>query len=836
MTTDVPIGELYLGRNAKDEPTFYEASNLTTHGVIVGMTGSGKTGLGMIMLEEALLADIPTLIIDPKGDMGNLLLTFPNLAAADFAPWVGEDGDAAATAELWKSGLARSGIEPGRIGQLRSKVEMTIYTPGSTAGVPLNVIGSMAAPDAGAAEDLAGFDESKHDEIEGLVSSLLGLVGIDSDPLSGREHILLANIIDHHWSLGTSVSVESLIQNVMQPPFRKLGVMQLDTLFPEADRMKLAMKLNGLAASPAFAAWSQGVPLDIDALLFQPNGDPRAAVVNIHHLSDDERQFVVTLLLSKVVTWMRSQPGSDGLRVLIYMDEVFGFVPPTAMPPSKKPILTILKQARAFGVGMVLSTQNPVDIDYKALSNAGTWMIGRLQTERDKARLLEGMERSDGGVDIKELDAAISSLDKREFILHSTRGMPQQFSTRWAMSYLAGPLTRAQIGELTKAAASAPASTRSSVRPAAAESQSADNEPPVAPPVAAEPELADNESRVAPPVASGVDVLYVRADAPWADDVGMASGGSRLAAGLAVRMHLLYDETKADLRHEVEWEAIVRIDGSRVDPDDAVAVDFDDRDFLSEPAGQPIYVLPDTAINKSTFFTQAKKAFKDHLYRSESLRLFHNPDLKAFSRVGEDEASFKARCEDLADDRADEQLDKLRDALVKKQDRAEGELAKLEDRIRELDYAADSSRNEAWAGAALDVLGGLLGGRRRSRSTGRSILRPEGDGQSRATLGDCPESLQRQTRRSERTTRGSRRRHEPDRLRVARKSAHHRGLRRPPRKDRHLGRRHHPDLDPPLARTPARVVTPRATSLSVGHISHGIGWPKPSPPTHPATQ
>ena len=713
-TTDVPDGGLYLGRDSRDEPTFYDASNLTTHGVIVGMTGSGKTGLGMIMLEEALLADIPTLIIDPKGDMGNLLLTFPDLAPSDFEPWVGDDGDAAGTAELWKSGLARSGIAPSRIGQLRSKCDMTIYTPGSSAGVALNMIGSMEAPDASCAEDIAAFEESKHDEIEGLVSSLLGLVGVNSDPLSGRDHILLTNIIDHFWSRGLPVSIESLIQNVIQPPFRKLGVMQLDTLFPKRDRMKLAMKLNGLAASPAFEAWSQGAPLDIDTMLFQANGDPRAAVVNIHHLSDEERQFVVTLLLSKVVTWMRGQPGSDGLRVLIYMDEVFGFVPPTAMPPSKKPILTILKQARAFGVGMVLSTQNPVDIDYKAISNAGTWMIGRLQTERDKARLLEGMQRSDGAVDIKALDATISSLDTREFVLHSTRSTPRQFSTRWAMSYLAGPLTRAQIVRLSKASkdvAGPEATTSNAPAPAAAA---------LAP---VEPELADNESPVAPAIASGIDVRYLRADARWADEAGFDASGTRLVPAVAVRMRLLYDETKADLRHEVDWEGIVRIDGSRVDPNNALAVDYDDRDFATEPAGEQIYVLPDAAVDKSAFFTQAKQAFKDHLYRSKSLQLFHNVDLKAFSRVGEDEQVFKHRCEDIADDLADEQMDKLRDALVKKEGRLDSDLAKLEDRIRELEYDRESTRNEAWAGAAMDILGGLLGGRRRSRSTGRSILR-----------------------------------------------------------------------------------------------------------------
>jgi len=717
MTIDVPEGEMYLGVNDDKEPTLYETSNLTTHGVIVGMTGSGKTGLGMVMLEEALLSGVPTLIIDPKGDMGNLLLTFPDLAATDFAPWVPDGDDPAATADLWRNGLDRSGIGPERIAALRNTCDMTIYTPGSSAGVPLNVIGSMDAPAANDAEDENAFEESKNDEIEGLVSSLLGLVGVTSDPLSGREHILMANIVDHFWSRGLSLSIESLIENVMQPPFRKLGVMQLDTLFPDADRMKLAMKLNGLAASPAFAAWSEGVPLDIDAMLFQPNGDPRAAVVNIHHLSDQERQFVVTLLLSKVVTWMRGQQGSDDLRVLIYMDEVFGFVPPTAMPPSKKPILTILKQARAFGVGLVLSTQNPVDMDYKAISNAGTWMIGRLQTERDKARLLDGMERSDGSVDIKDLDATISSLDKREFVLHSTRGVPQEFSTRWAMSYLAGPLTRSQIGDLTSdvhVPESAPATASASSAPAAAAVASAPTEP----------ELAADETSIAPAVADGIDVRYVRSAAPWADDVGMSPGGTRLVPALAVRMHLLFDETKAKLRHEVEWEGIVRIEDQRVDPDDATEVDFDDRDFDREaPAGIP-YRLPDAPIDKSPFFTKTKTAFKDHLYRNESLQLFANPELKLYSRPGEDEQAFKHRCEDEADERADADVEKLRDALLKKEDKLAGALAKLEDRIREIEFEKESSRNNAIAGAALDVLGGLLGGRRRSRSSmGRSVLR-----------------------------------------------------------------------------------------------------------------
>ena len=712
MAIDTPAGHFYLGSEPEtDQPLFLESSDLTTHGVIVGMTGSGKTGLGVVLLEEALQSGVPTLIIDPKGDMGNLMLTFPNLLPTDFMPWISEseaNGDVAQAAfdkaSLWKSGLERSGIEPTRIQKLRDTAEFSIYTPGSTAGIPLNIIGSLNAPADGTDA------ETLQDEIEGFASSLLALVGIDADPLSSREHILLSNIISWYWTQGKGLDLGMLIGLVQQPPMRKLGVIDLDTFFPPADRVKLAMKLNGLAASPSFASWSEGPELDIQQLLYGDSGKPQAAIVSLAHLSDEERQFVVTLLLSKMVTWMRAQPGTSDLRALIYMDEVFGYVPPIGAPPSKKPILTILKQARAFGVGLVLSTQNPVDIDYKALSNAGTWMIGRLQTDRDKQRLLDGMGASDGSVDVGAIGDTISALDKRQFVLHSTRASkPRVFGTRWAMSYLPGPLTRDQINQLTT-----PERRQAAAGKVAAQSASADSTKPAA--------LADNESAVAPQTADSVSVRYLDPAVAYATQVNASPTGKRLHAGLAVRVEMLFDDTKSKLRHEAEWEAIVTPLDGPLDPDDAIIVDYDDRDLRREEPTDAVYVLPDAKIKNKTYFKSAQSAIKDHLYRNEELELFHNPALKIYSRIGESRQDFQTRCEREADNRADADADKLRKVLARKIERVNAAIQKSEDKIREIEFDAASRKSEQRTSQVLDIAGGLLGGLLGGRRSTRSII------------------------------------------------------------------------------------------------------------------
>ena len=692
----------------------YDPSDLTTHGVIVGMTGSGKTGLGVILLEEALSQGLPALIIDPKGDMGNLYLLFPEFLGSDFEPWVSSDEArregmstaelATKTSELWKKGI--SGWDPGleAIRKLKEQVDCTIYTPGSQAGVPVNVVGSLAAPDLDWSRDA----EVGRDEIEGFVSGLLRLADIEADPLSSREHILLANIIENSWSAGQDLDMASLIGQVQDPPLRKLGVFEIDRFFPPKERTELAMRLNGLVASPSFSSWAEGAPLDIDAMLYQPDGSPRAAIIYLAHLSDQERQFVVTMLLSKVVTWMRGLSGATDLRALIYMDEVFGFVPPTANPPSKKPILTILKQARAYGVGMVLSTQNPVDLDYKAMSNAGTWMVGRLQTERDKARILEALESAAGGRDMKAIDEMISGLAKRQFLLHNTRdNEPSVFSTRWAMSYLRGPLTRDEVQELT-----VDAPERTMVATAATEQEKSE-----AP--------AEDETPVAPEVAPRIPVYYLDPAAPWAAEVGANPAGSRFEAMVAARVQLVYDETRAKLRHEQEWEAIFSPLGERLDAAAAIVVDYDERDFRSEAAEPGNYALVEAPIDKASFWTSFSTELKDYLYRNATVEIFTNPQLKLYSRVGESEDNFQKRCDQAAEAAADAEIAKVRKRLDAKVDRAKDQLATAHRRMEELDVDVDTRKRDELLSGASDVLGMLLGGRRSRSLSGASRRRSQ---------------------------------------------------------------------------------------------------------------
>ena len=719
---EIEPGHFYLGglldeSGTRAEALTYEAADLTTHGVIVGMTGSGKTGLGIDLLEEALLSGIPALIIDPKGDMANLLLNFPDLAPSDFRPWIDEstarrqsvtpDELAAQVAGQWKDGLASWDIDQARMRQLADKAVLTVYTPGSTSGTSLNVLGSLTAP--GLIDT-----EAIRDEIEGFVSSILVLAGIKSDPISGPEHILLATIIETAWSQKQDLDLASLIVQVQQPPFRKLGVFELDAFIPPGDRTDLALKLNGLVASPSFAAWREGQPLDIGVLLghgTEASGKTHGAIFYLAHLSEPERQFFVTLLLSKLVTYMRSQQGSSDLRALVYMDEVAGFCPPTAEPPSKKPILTLAKQARAFGYGMILTTQNPMDFDYKVMSNAGTWMIGRLQTERDKARILEGMQSASGGIDLADLDKSISGLDKRQFLLHMSRGNPPVvFTTRWAMSYLAGPLTKDQLDDLPGAPvpdpvmSPAPASETSeptSSVPAGAEQAS----PPAAP---------SHPETIAPAVAGGIPALFLDPAAPWGEKIGVVPGSTRLRPVVAATVNLLYDDAPARLDHREVFETILTAPGEPLSDTNVVAIDHDDRDYRTDLAGDFQFDLPSTAgVGKTKFWTGLRTDLTDYLVAGRPLRVWKNPGLKLYSRVGERESDFRARCIEVANEQSDRAIARLRDKYRVKIEGVRDQLAVADRRIADLDADIDARRQGEVLSGAGDFLGAILGARRR---------------------------------------------------------------------------------------------------------------------------
>ncbi len=716
------MAELFLGGNVDPathdrtgDEVRIDTDTFTTHGVIVGMTGSGKTGLGVVLIEEVLTAGLPALLIDPKGDLTNLCLTFPGLQPADFRPWIDEaqanaagvtpDEFAQQQAELWTKGLLGWGFTTQNLANLRNTTDFTIYTPGSQSGVPVNIVGSLQVPPDMSDAEIVG------DEIEGYVSGLLGLVGIAADPLSSREHILLSNLINHSWSEGRALDLPTLVGLVGNPPIRKLGVFELDQFFPPADRMQLAMKLNGLLASPSFAAWAQGPTLDIQSMLYTSDGKPRCAIVTTAHLSDEERQFVTSLMLSKLVTWMRRQSGTTDLRALLYMDEVAGYLPPTANPPTKKPIMTLMKQARAFGVGVVLSTQNPVDVDYKALSNAGTWMIGRLQTDRDKQRLIDGLSTAGGGVDVAQVDNTISGLGKREFVLRRAgKDTTEVFTTRWAMSYLRGPLTRDQIGELM-------ATEREHA--ATASAAGTENGGTATPEETTTTEVADDETSVRPEVADGTPVRWVDVAAPWLSEAGGDPTGTRFDASIVARVQLRYDETKAGLVHDEEYECVITPLGETVDVGKAIAVDYDDRDLGStEPQGA-VYRMSDAKLTDKTFFSGIERNLKDHLARNLTVDIPVNSGLKLYGRPGEAAEAFELRCARAADEAADAEIAALRDKYETKVTRLRDQIEAASDRVDVLEEQASSKRNSELLSTAGSILGGLLGGKSRGGLLGK---------------------------------------------------------------------------------------------------------------------
>jgi hypothetical protein len=729
-----------------DRLLMYDARDLTTHAVCVGMTGSGKTGLCIDLLEEAAIDGVPAIIIDPKGDMTNLLLSFPDLRPEDFRPWINADDArrkglseasfAAQQAEMWRNGLADWGQEGDRIRMLREAADVTIYTPGSDAGVPVSILQSFAAPPL----DWDTNAELLRERIQGAVSALLGLIGVDADPVQSREHILLSSLFEHFWRQGEDLDLPRLILSIQKPPIRQLGVFDIDTFFPQEDRFGLAMRINNIIAAPSFASWLQGQPMDVAGFLSTPSGKPRHAIFYIAHLSDAERMFFVTMLLNQVITWMRAQPGTTSLRALLYMDEIFGFFPPVANPPSKQPMLTMLKQARAFGVGVVLTTQNPVDLDYKGLTNAGTWFIGRLQTERDKQRVLDGLESASSqagqALDRGQLSRIISALGKRVFLLHNVHEeAPVTFQTRWAMSYLRGPLTRLQVRELMAG--------REPDQPAAA----ALEQTPVAPrqPRAVEPTGAaatDPQAAAAPEVAfaaappslsSRVEQVYL----PVRRGASTAALAVEEQAGGRIEMqsrHLLYvpavlgigrlnfvDRTRdVDEQEDFALLAEPPRGAGRLTWDQAQSLDLAARDLRQEPEADAYFDELPESINESPEFTALRDDLDDYLYYNSSVTLLHSPTLDAYAKPGESERAFRMRLQQVARERRDEEIDEITERYEDKIDRVEERLRREEADVaqRKADVAA---RRRATVVSVGESVVGMFLGRRSSRMASTAL-------------------------------------------------------------------------------------------------------------------
>jgi hypothetical protein len=716
------LGAFYLGRHydleaKREEETLvlYDSKDLVTHAVCVGMTGSGKTGLCVTLLEEAAIDGVPALVIDPKGDLGNLLLTFPDLQPADFRPWIDEDDArrkdlspdefAARQAELWRDGLASYGQSGERIRRLKDAAEFTIYTPGSEAGQPVSILSSFAAPSAAILEE----GDLLRERVGSTVTGLLGLLGIDADPIQSREHILLSTLLDHLWRQGTDVDLGGLIQAIQTPPVDRIGVMGLDAFFPAKERFALAMRINSLLASPAFQGWMKGQRLDVGDILFTPEGKPRVAVFSIAHLSDAERMFFVSLLLNQTLSWMRSRPGTSSLRALLYMDEIFGYMPPVAEPPSKRPLLTLLKQARAYGVGLVLATQNPVDLDYKGLSNAGTWFIGRLQTERDKARMLDGLESLEGGgLTRGDIDKLISGLGKRVFLLHNVHEPgPTVFHTRWAMSYLRGPLTRQQIKTLMDDRRE---EVEETVRTAPAGQEPSRPQPPAAAP--------SGEPR--PVLGPEISQYFV----------GRPAGDAAfrpVLLGLA-ELHYVDRRTKQELHSEDLTLALdLAPDLIAVDWDEAEPLAVEQRDLTVEGPERGSFAPLPAAATREDSYRDWTKELSDHLYRTRSLDLLKSPTFGMVSEPLESERDFRIRLREAARERRDEEKEELRKKFGSKADKLEERLRKAQQAVeREAEQAKGQGlQNAISLGATL--LSALSGRKKLSMSTlGRATTAARG--------------------------------------------------------------------------------------------------------------
>ncbi len=703
------LGLFYLGRELDLDgqdggslPLLYKSKNLTTHAAIIGMTGSGKTGLGISLIEEAIMDNIPSIIIDPKGDMGNLLLTFPELAPQDFAAWVdpleaekqkmSSAEFAADKAKTWEEGLLSWGQSKQRIAELREKTNFTIYTPGSSVGIPVSILESFAAPTADVLTDL----DTLNGVVNSVVTGLLSLVNITADSNKSQEYVLLSSIFLHYWRKGEDLDMESLIGNVVNPPFKKVGVFGLDTFYPQPERMELAMMLNGVIASPAFSAWTQGRPLDIQKILYDENGKPNTAIFSIAHLGEAERMFFVTMLLNRFVDWMRRQQGTSSLKAILYMDEIFGYFPPSANPPSKKPMLLLLKQARAYGVGVVLATQNPVDLDYKGLSNIGTWFVGRLQTTQDQNRVIDGIAgSSDNGLDKKAFRQLLSDMQGRQFLLRSAHlDEVLMFQTRWVMSYLKGPIS---LPDIEKLMVMKKGELRDSQEPPASDQKmsglgSAVQEHP--------PLIADTIQQRFYLHPVEVETCLFE---PW------------LAAHGSVR----FFNAKRNIDQVVDVSARIYLDEKFSQPDWELSEENPYRvDELVQdaPPGSNYYPLA-APFAKMRDLKAYTRSFGNYLYQNKKLELFRVAELKLESQPGDSLADFKVKLADRLREIKDEHISKLEEKYRVKQQRIEQRIDRAAQKIakEKADVKAKTTDTVLSFGAA--VLGAFFGRKSISAST-----------------------------------------------------------------------------------------------------------------------
>jgi hypothetical protein len=741
------LGVFYLGRpfdletnTVKEGLLLYDSKDLVTHAVCVGMTGSGKTGLGITLLEEAAIDKIPAIIIDPKGDLSNLLLTFPELRGEDFRPWINEedankagisaDDFAAQQAKLWKDGLAEWGQDADRISRLKFAADFVIYTPGSNAGLPVAIVNSFPSPSETTREDAELFRE----QISGTATGLLGLLGIEADPIKSREHILISSILQAAWSGGEDLAVEELIKRIQTPPMVKIGIIDVESFYPQKERFELSMAVNNLLAAPGFGPWMEGEPLDIKNLLHTTEGKPRHAIFSISHLSEAERMFFVTLLLNRIVDWMSAQSGTSSLRTVLYMDEIAGYLPPVANPPSKRLWMTLIKQGRAFGVGCVLATQNPVDLDYKALSNAGTWLIGRLQTERDKEKVLEGLEVVSRGAgkefDRAEMSRMLASLGRRVFLMNDVHeDAPVVFQSRWAMSYLRGPLTRAQIKSLMSSRKSQggsvrpwPEAVQGEVATANASSKTTpvSSDRPLLPPDVAEyfiPLTSETTTSIVydPMVIASVSVFYSDS-----------------------RRGVSFDETK--VYFAPISDGIVPVDWER-----ASLRDVDPSCLETEArAGVRFSQLPPVAA-KAKSYEKWGRELAGWCHRNCKLELLKSPSLRELSRPNEAEGDFRIRLQHAGREMRDTAVAKLREKYATKIRTMEEQIRRAELAVeREADQAKGQHAQTAISFGA-SVLGSLFGRKLTSlsnvgrvttaaRGVGRSFKEREDVGRAKANV------------------------------------------------------------------------------------------------------